>query len=307
MAMSEYLRLETQSSGNTHKAKSLDLKAFCSFLCDITDDGKAMLFDVTRGSIEDFLQHELTVKAPSTVRRELATIKHFCRTMSETFHDFGSPARGVRAPRIDKTQPPRLTYEQKERLRNAAAEAVRPEIALRNMIIVELGLSNALRCSEIAGLQAKNMTDGRLDKFRGKGTRYSTMTMHKRVRLLVEQYSDLREALITQRYPSYPELSDKEKLAFPYLVSFAGAKLSEPKSFALNPKTIWHIFNLAGEKAGFKMHPHLARHTAIKDFYVASERDMYQTKDFARHIDVNTTGIYAGSTMETISETMEAM
>lgn len=308
LAITEYQRQQMQCSGHTMKAKVYDLDHFADFM-GAKFGTLPMLYDITRGVIEDFIEARLKIEAPATVSRRLATIKHFCREMAAQFVDFRDQARGVKGPVLQDREPPHLTAVEKEKLRNAVQRADRCEIALRNSILLELGLLQAFRCAEMANLRLEHidLKKGLLVNFRGKGTKFSTMRMHPKLQLLVEKYNSVRDELINRRFPHYNQMSETEKLCFPYLISLTNAKLERPESFALDNKTIWRMVYDLGQAIGIKLRPHDLRHTSIKDFYHASGFDIFKTAKFARHTSTTTTQLYAASSIDEVGQTMEEM
>lgn len=309
IARVEYERTDMQAKGHTQKAKRIDLDKFEEFLWIKCGDDLPLLLDVTRATIEEFIEHRLRVEAVSTVRRRYATVRHFCRRMSDTFPDFRNPCHGIRGPRIDRSEPVQLTGDEKKRLRAAIVDADRCYTAARNAIILELGLLQALRCQEIADLCLVHVDTqrGSLIKFRGKGMKFCDMKLHPRLHKMLLDYDRIREHLLTARLPHYQSLPEAVRLQFPYLISLTGAKETDLRSFGLNVRTINRIVRVAAEKAKIDCWPHKLRHTAIGDFHQLGGCDLYKTAKYARHSDVNTTMIYAGSSANQIYKTMEEM
>lgn len=299
-----------QSSGHTKKAKERDLLEFKAFVLRKARAHTPLLLDVTRGVVEDFIGERLEHEAPSTVARRFATIKHFCRKMGELFEDYRPGLDGIRGPVIDRTDPPKLSELEKRRLRIAVETLAQSEHhSRRNQLVLELGLRQAMRCQEICDLTMAriDLANFKIRSFRGKGKKFATLPMHRDVHAMIRNYLPLREDEIRKRIPDYDLLPEHVKALFPLCISITDAKATDERSFRMSCKSIWRVVSEAGEHIGVKAWPHILRHTAIKDFYAASERDVYLTAKYARHSNVQTTMQYAEGSIDDINTTLEAM
>jgi site-specific recombinase XerD len=185
--------------------------------------------------------------------------------------------------------------------------------AVRNAFIVELLLATGLRADEIRLLAMSQIADDVrwLKNVRTKGKRFRNVYMDTEVRNIVSAYLERREAELVSRFPEYEETDRETRRKFPVLVSFYKARLSDPKSFGVSPKTIWNAVSSVGSKAQArfperlgKLHPHRLRH-AFAHGLLDSSKDIRLVAQALGHSDVRTTMRYTERTEEEIAHAIE--
>lgn len=304
VAIEAYMNNES-GSVNTQRAKRLDLEAFVEF--EGRKRSVPMVHDLTRKGIEEFRDHCLRHRheAPTTVARRLATIRHFCRTLAETFKDFADPSRYVRLPRVVQQAPKYLTVSEKIALRVAAqkSEPFDEFKCLRNQIIVELGISCGLRRAEIRDVLMAHFKPGYKQLcVLGKGNVFAVVPTSERLQQLIERYLPHREEYIRRHMRLWDKVSPMKQELYPLLCSAHSARSGDPESFKLDVKSVWRIVVELGKKAGIAgCHTHRLRHTFIDSCYRASN-DIALASRAARHSNINTTMAYVRKTDDEVAK-----
>jgi integrase/recombinase XerC len=276
LAIAKYVHWCATGHTSTARAKRNDLATLVEFL-----GTSAVLADLTRSALDNFLEARLSVESPATVSRRLWTIKHFCAYVAQHF-PFENPAPEVRAPRMSKSKPKWLTRDEVSRLR-----AVR--MSERDRVVVELGLCAGLRDFEIRLLDGSHVQANFLVNFRRKGRRFSTKIMAAPLRSAIAAWAPLRNSVLNAWAPRGKQIDLAE---YPLVLSTRGAISGAPESFRVGVKTIYRLIKRLGELAQIEhMHPHRLRHTFCREIYLRT-RDPIVTRDCADHVSVTTTERY---------------
>ncbi|MCB0323246.1 MAG: tyrosine-type recombinase/integrase [Bdellovibrionales bacterium] len=314
-----YLRYYAAGEGHTARAKRYDLNYFLEFLAAAY--GAPELVPVsawTMQSTKDFVDHRLSLgEAPATVGRRLATIKHLGRTLAERVSGYINPAREVKTPTIQPTRPRGLEPEEIALLRRAADARTQQKkyafLAVRNRFLLELLLSTGLRADEVRLLYLWQISEDRcwLKNVKTKGRKFRNVYLDTSIRQLLNAYLDQREKELQRKYPSYRDLSAKERGRYPVFVSLYTARLGEPSSFGLAPKSVWRIISDFGRTARAlgdhrftNLHPHKLRHTFAHGLLDTS-RDVRLVAQALGHSDVRTTMRYTERTDEQVALAIE--
>lgn len=314
-----YLRYYAAGDGHTARAKTYDLRYFLEYLA-----GKGGAVDRlpvsawTMQATKDFVDYRLSLgEAPTTVGRRLATIKHFGRTLAERVPGYINPAREVKTPVVESARPNGLTAEEIELLRHAAeTETVQRKYAflsVRNRSLLELLLSTGLRADEVRLLYFWQISEDGLwlNNVKTKGRRYRNVYLDSRIREILQSYLRDRDAELTRKFPGYSDLPKKERIRYPVFISVYNARLGEPASFGLAPKSVWRIINDFGRKARAlsetrftNLHPHKLRHTFAHGLLDTS-KDVRLVAQALGHSDVRTTMRYTERTQEEVAKAIE--
>ncbi len=315
-----YVRYYAYGDSHTARAKRYDLQHFLEFLAPQAGSIDALqVSHWTLQSTQDFIDYRLQLgEAPATVSRRLATIKHFGRTLAERIPGYINPAREVKGPRLQTSCPRGLSAEETSLLVEVAcAETTqRPECfaGWRNRFLLELLLATGLRADEVRLLVLAQFSPELqwLKNVRTKGRKFRNVYLEKEIRGLAAEYLERREAELIRQVPAYVEYSHSEKSRFPVLISRYGAKLDDPVSFGLSPKTVWRIISSFGLRAQARfgqslsnLHPHKLRHTFAHGL-LDSSKDVRLVAQALGHSDVRTTMRYTERTEEEIAFAIEA-
>ena len=314
-----YLKYYASGTGHTARAKQYDLKYFLEYIAQV-DSSTIKTVPVsawTMQATKDYVDYRLSLgESPATVNRRLATIKHFGRTLAERIREFINPAREVKGPTMKVNRPHSVSADEIFFLREAAKKEVEEKKdfqSKRNRFLLELLLATGLRADEIRLLLMAQVDQSYewLKNVKTKGKKFRNVYVNSEIRDLFEDYVANRENELCKKFPLYIDLKEKDKFKFPVLVSVYRAKLEDPKTFGLAPKTIWRIVSSWGKKAQDlsnttlpSLHPHKLRHTFAHGL-LDSSKDVRLVAQALGHSDVRTTMRYTERTDEELAKAIE--
>ena len=302
-----YLKYYASSQSHTAKAKRLDLFHFVIFLSEKAGSVESILIsDWTMQSTIDFIEDRfIKGEAPATVSRRLATLKHLGRTLAERVPGFINPAREVKSPSLQITRPKGLSNEEIGYLREVAHNLGEDFVSIRSQFVLELFLRTGLRADEVRNLILSQLEAGNewIRNVRTKGKKFRSVYIDSELRIILITYLKARDLYLID-VEGYHELKDPDRLKFPLIVSKKGGKITDPKTFALNPKTLWKLIYDIGLKAkeshlGADLHPHRLRHTFAHGL-LDSSKDIRLVAQALGHSDVRTTMRYTERTEDEI-------
>ncbi|MFR0980272.1 MAG: tyrosine recombinase XerC, partial [Holdemania filiformis] len=241
----EFIVARRSGSPATADSYGRDLERFAAYLAEkkITDFGqvdKAVMFDyvtllrsgkITRGKISD-----------SSFSRMLSTLRSFYHYLIRYKGVKVNPTRGLRAPKLNRTIPEFLTFDQMMTLFDSFD--LNDPAALRNRAILETMYACGLRVSEVCSLTLAELDlNERILTVTGKGDKQRIVPFYKRLRTLLTRYLRDSRALYL-----------KEEHGFVF-VSQRGAPIT--------PRAVQLILAQAGQDAGLNqpLHPHILRHS----------------------------------------------
>lgn len=310
-----YVRYYAAGEGHTARAKRYDLQHFLTFLAGSEERIPLIrVADWTLERTQAFVDYRLSLgEAPATVGRRLATIKHFGRTLAERVHGYINPAREVKGPVQRPSKPRGLTEEEVEALRAAAQPSDSTKFsAIRNQFLLELLLATGLRADEVRLLTLLQISDDGcwLKNVKTKGRKFRNVYLDSQIRRLMHSYLERREVELSRALPDLASLPRAERAKYPLFISLAGARIGEPLTFGLSPKTVWRIIASIGRRAqstcdGPHLHPHVLRHTFAHGL-LDSSKDIRLVAQALGHSDVRTTMRYTERTEEEIASAIES-
>ena len=161
----QHLAESTGAMPRTRQAYARDAKQFHEFL---QNDRRGKDWpDVTADDVRMWLAGRMKTSARSTVGRKLASLRAWFEFLQARGLCGGNPARLVRAPKMDKRLPTRLSVDEAFHLvdgpkrpkqtRPYGAEEKAQALIMRDMAIMELLYSSGLRVSEMAALDIEHM------------------------------------------------------------------------------------------------------------------------------------------------------
>ncbi|MCB0310693.1 MAG: tyrosine-type recombinase/integrase [Bdellovibrionales bacterium] len=290
-----YVNYYATGKSHTARAKRLDLKAFVEFLQAYRGYGKPQSLKVRDwdfSAVQRFVDELLTRgEAPSTVARRLATIKHMGRALAEKIPGFVNPAREIKAPRLKLDCPKALTKTEISQARERARDRLgeKPSfIRLRNHTIFELLLDTGLRAEEIRLLKLSQIDNGFewIKSVRTKGRRFRNVYITSKMRPYLKRYLQERDKLLKKRFP---RATKAMTLKLPLFISLYAAKLAQPETFLMGPKTIWRAIDELSNET--HIHPHLLRHSFAIDL-LDNSKDVRLVSQALGHSDVRITMRY---------------
>jgi len=210
--------------------------------------------EINEDCVKDYIQQELKNKNPSSVRKDLFSIKFFFNNILKIRLNLPNPKKNHTLPEI-------LTIKEIKDMINATSN-------IKHKLIIKLLYGCGLRVSEIVNLKKKdvNFKEELIHIRLGKG---------KKDRFIKLPYS------IKQDLERYCELDDSEFL-FP---SNRGGRLTKD--------TIQKIVQNAAKKAKIKkrVYPHLLRHS-FATHLLEQGTDLKIIQKLLGHSDIKTTQIY---------------
>lgn len=186
----EFIVARRSGSPATADSYGRDLERFAAYLAEkkITDFGqvdKAVMFDyvtllrsgkITRGKISD-----------SSFSRMLSTLRSFYHYLIRYKGVKVNPTRGLRAPKLNRTIPEFLTFDQMMTLFDSFD--LNDPAALRNRAILETMYACGLRVSEVCSLTLAELDlNERILTVTGKGDKQRIVPFYKRLRTLLTRY-----------------------------------------------------------------------------------------------------------------------
>ena len=281
-AFLDYLTVERGLAENTRAAYCTDLAQFIEF---IQRRGIDQMNRVQRQHITDFLmdrrKHDVSARS---LARQLSALRMFCRFLVREKLLADDPTQSVDSPRLWRTIPNALTYDEVERL--LAAPATRTRLGLRDKAMLEFMYATGLRVSEVAkiSLSDVNFEAGFL-RIVGKGSKERIVPVGKQAAACIRRY--LQEARTS--------LARRGQRGEIFLSTRGGP---------LNRKTIWHLVKKYARAAGITKHiaPHTLRHS-FATHLLENGGDLRVIQEMLGHTDISTTQIYTHVDQRRLKET----
>ncbi len=276
-----YLVNERELSKNTLESYKRDVSQFINFLKSKRIEN---LEDTNKTIIITYLLHlQKKGRAASTISRNLASIRSFCKFLTyEKFID-KDPTANLESPKSEKKLPSVLTLEEVEIL---LAQPDRNDIkGIRDKAMLELLYATGIRVSELVEL---NCSDLNLDmgyvKCKNKKHKERIIPIGSMAKAALEKYiEDSRKKLIRD---------EKEEALF---VNYHGTRLTR--------QGFWKIIKQYASKGKInkKITPHMLRHS-FAIHLLQNGADLKSVQEMLGHADISTTQIYTMVTKNKIQE-----
>jgi len=195
------------------------------------------------------------------------------------FEGLDEEAERLKSPKVPKSLPKSLRQEEVKRLLNVV-----PPTRRRDRLIVLLLYTSGLRVSELCNLKIKDLDFNRslLIVRGGKGAKDRVVPIPQGVMEQIKAYLDGRD-------------DDSEYL-------FVEDRRKEKGK--ISPKTVWYLIKKYGERAGFKVTPHMLRHS-FATHMLENGVDIRAIQEFLGHSSLSTTQIYTRVTVEHLRKAQE--
>lgn len=236
--------------------------------------------------IAEFLQSMTQQRAwsPKTFRNYRQHLKTFFDFLVRQGYLKTNPVSAIEKPRLPKSLPRCLSNQQVERL-IAKVHTFHWSYPLehsRNMAIIFTFLYSGIRMSELLNLQHQdvNFEQGEFYVRMGKGRKDRLVPLHYKLIPILKFYLGKRN----ERLP-----------ACSYV--FTSIRSAKP----LTPKNLYAIFKKLSTSCGFKITPHMLRHTMAKRSLEAN-LSPYTLKTILGHSHISTTEIYMSMGDEKIKQ-----
>ena len=278
---SHYLSVERGLARNTLESYRRDLKKLFIFLEKekVTSPAKINRSLITRYLLA--LKEE--GRAPSTISRNVASIRSFFNFLVHEDLLEDNPAQLVKAPRIEKKLPRVLTAKEVDRLLRQPRDDSRT--GLRDKAMLELLYASGIRVSELVSLNVADFSPevGYL-RCRGKGMKERIVPIGSVAVNYVGEY------LFNCR-PKMLKLNDDKAL----FLNHHGRRLTR--------QGFWKILKKYARqsKIGGEITPHTLRHS-FATHLLENGADLRSVQEMLGHSDISTTQIYTQITRRKIRE-----
>ncbi|MBR2840528.1 MAG: tyrosine recombinase XerC [Bacilli bacterium] len=260
--------LKSQKGFSSHTIKNYknDLISFCEFAKDRNVDVKL---------IREYLKKLDENYKSSSISRKVSSLKSYFKYLeSENIID-ENPLSIIGNPKIEKTLPKYLNYEDVEKILNVPD--INKKDGLRDALIIELLYSSGLRVSELVNIKIKDINfKERKILILGKGNKERYAYYGTRCERLLNNYLK----------------KHKEEYLF---INKHGNKL--------NDRTVRKIVDEVSKKADINIHvtPHTLRHTYATHL-LNDGADLKSVSDLLGHENLSTTQIYTHISNERLRE-----
>ena len=254
----DYLKYERGFSDYTIKSYRTDLIEFYDFVGD----------DISVDSVRGYLRKLYDDKYSNrSISRKVSSLKSYFKYLEGEGIIKDNFMRLISNPKIEKTLPNYLNYDDLEKLLNYPDRS--NKYGLRDALILELLYSSGIRVSELALIKLKDI-DFKEKKILilGKGNKERYVYYGSKCADLIDKYL---------------EIDHRDS---PYL-------LIGKKALKLNEREIREIVTQCARKAGIKVHvtPHTLRHTYATHM-LNEGADLKSVGDLLGHESLSTTQIY---------------
>lgn len=270
-------------SPHTVRAMIFDLKKFLAYFITANNErfnsGRVTVMDVSGFKKE---LREKKRQAVSTVNRALVTIRRYLDWLVDHGHIEVNPGKLVKELRKQKLVPKGLDRPQVRKLLR--------ETELRNdtraQAIFAMFLNTGCRVGDLVRLQVQDIVLGERSGFAvfrcGKGGKERQVPLPLAARKAMQEYLLIRP----------PIQSDDVFIGERGPLSDIGVRALCRKYSAI---------------CGFKLHPHLCRHTFAKAYLEATQNDLVSLAAILGHTDLNTCRLYCAKGFDQIAEQAERL
>lgn len=287
------VRFEYGYSDHTIRAYSRDLRTFAGYADEQgADDVADCDIEMMRGWLWERQQAGL---APSTLARNIATLKSFGAWLERTRAVPGNPASRLRTPKVPKSLPRVLGEEQVARILERAgsrAESGDPR-QLRDHAVLEVLYAAAFRVSELCGLPLADVDRReRTVRVMGKGGKERVVPLGAPAARAVESYLERARPRLAERAA---ERASGDPAPDALFLGNHGE--------ALNASAVYTLVSreLAQEPGAGPRGPHTLRHTAATHL-LNGGADLRIVQEMLGHSSLGSTQVYTHVSTERLAE-----
>ena len=285
----DYLTFTRKFSPQTVASYRQDLTLYFRFLYD-----HQWLFDQVK-LLEARTYLAAQVKQglkPLTLKRRVATLKHFYQYLIDEGIMLINPFALVRTPKVAKTLPILVDETQMKGLLNQPFDQA-SILMMRDLALVELLYGSGLRASEVVNLTIQDMNlSQRMLRVLGKGNKQRMVPMTKACQQSIQLYlKDVRPHLIKDLETS--------KVSNQLFLNHLGRPLTV--------RGLEYILKQLSRKSGQEgpFHPHQLRHTFATQL-LDNGADLRTIQTLLGHATINTTQIYTHVSKEALQKEYRA-
>lgn len=266
----EYLETEKGASKNTILSYRRDLQKLEEYLAK---QGITEAFRVTETTLNSYiLSLEKSGSAPSSISRNIASVKAFFGYLFQLRRIDDNPALRLKAPKVEKKFPEILTIQETDKL--LEQPDAKNAKGLRDKAMLELLYATGIRVSELIGLGVSdvNIKLG-----------YIVCNVSDKERI-IPFGTKAKAALVAYLKSAREELLHGNESQ--YLFTNCSGKEMSRQGF-------WKLIKYYGEKAGIKSEitPHTLRHSFAAHM-VENGADLRAVQEMMGHSDISTTQVY---------------
>lgn len=277
----EHLRVIKNASEHTLRNYTIDLNSFKDFLeSSVPTHDSIALSSIHHKTIRRYLALLIEQKQHrKTVARRLSTLRSFFRFVCSQGWIDADPTEEIESPKLDKTLPTALTYQQVTHL--LEQPDISTYLGYRDRAMMEVLYSSGLRVSELVGLNIADFDKSALTlKLRGKGKKERVVPITKNGAKWIQSYLDHPD-----RCHYFPELHLEQGGRQPIFLNKLGTRLTA-RSVDRHFARYLIQSGLSGE-----ITPHTIRHT-IATHWLENGMDLKMIQVLLGHSSLTTTTIY---------------
>lgn len=254
-----YLKYEKNFSDYTVKSYKIDLYEFYDFCSNNKID-----IELIRNYLKKLYEKKYKCK---TISRKVSSLKSYFKYLENQNLINENPMRLISNPKIDKTLPNYLNYDDLKKL--LSYPNIETKFGLRDALILEMLYSSGVRVSELVNIKLKDINfNERKILILGKGNKERYVYYGFKCEKLIEKYLKL----------------DHKNSEY-FLIGKSKDKINE--------REVRKIVTDTAKKANIKVHvsPHTLRHTYATHM-LNEGADLKSVGDLLGHESLSTTQIY---------------
>lgn len=266
----QYLREEKHASQNTEVSYQRDLRKLAAY---IKEQSIPAMSRVNATNLNSYMLYlEKNGSAPSSISRNIASIKAFYTYMWRQGIIEKDPSENLKAPKLEKKFPDILTVDEIDLLLKQPAGRNTKEI--RDKAMLELLYATGIRVSELINLKLSDMN------FQ---LGYIRCVIHDKDRIIPFGNKARAAMEVYMNQARTPLLKGQESDML--FVNCSGKPMSR--------QGFWKLIKLYGSKAGIQKEitPHTLRHSFAVHL-VENGADLRSVQEMLGHSDISTTQMY---------------
>ncbi len=283
----EFLRVERNASAHTIRAYRAELERLAADLelSRSTPAARIPVATITRNDLRAHLAQRLKGRKRTTTARKLSAFRTFFQFVRREGGIESDPTEVLESPRIPKTTPRHLLFEETEAL--IAVTEKGGFAARRAHLLLEMLYGSGLRVAEASGIDLADIEPNlALIRVRGKGRKERVVPLSGATAEALRPYLEARATLLAERMRKRSEGGaaaepDREAL----FLNARGRRLTT-RSMARVLEAARHDADLQKN-----VHPHLLRHT-FATHLLEGGADLRSIQELLGHASLSTTQRY---------------